>query len=416
MRGDEHHRHLLVDQRDRAVFHLRCRVALSVDIADLLQFERALQRGRKAVAAAQVQKILRALEFLGDFLDFASAVEDVLNLGRERLHLFDDRFSVDHRQRAKPGQLQGEEKQRDYLAGKRLRRSDADLRPGVDVNTAVALARDRRPDDVDYAIGLRASRFGFAHRGEGIGSLAGLRNHNAERPVIDDRIAVAKLGSIFDFDGDAGEVLEHVLADKRRMPARATGGDQDVVEPEQLLVRHVETAELRGALIRQQSSAHAVLDCSGLLEDFLEHEVIEPATLDLIQVPVDLADAPLELLRALVQNRVSVARKNGDVSVIQIDDLSGMRENRGDVTRDVVLAVAEPNQERTAFSCSDNLVSVPAGDDGYPVSPFDLPEGLDNRVLKIPVERFLDQMRDDFGVGLRGELVPARLESLLERA
>src|SRR3989454_2757798 len=200
------------------------------------------------------------------------------------------------------------------------------------------------------------------------------------------------------------------------MPARAARGDQDVVEPEQLLVRHVEPAKLRGPLTRQQSSAHAVLDGRGLLEDLLQHEVIEPATLDLIQVPVDLADAALELLGALVQNRVSVTRKNRDVSVIQIDDLSGMRENRGDVTRDVVLAVAEPNQERTAFSCSDNLVSVPAGDDGYPVSPFDLPERLDHRVLEIPVERFLDQMRDDFGVGLRSELVPPCLESLLERA
>src|SRR6266446_9472928 len=92
------------------------------------------------------------------------------------------------------------------------------------------------------------------------------------------------------------------------MPARAAGSNQDVIELEQLLVGHVEAAQLGRSLVRQQSPPHAVLDGRRLLEDLLEHEVVESAALDLIEIPIDLADAALELLRALIENRVALAR------------------------------------------------------------------------------------------------------------
>src|SRR3982751_4854585 len=106
------------------------------------------------------------------------------------------------------------------------------------------------------------------------------------------------------------------------MPARPTCGDEDVVEPEQLFVGHVETAELGRSLVGQQSSAHAVLDRRRLLEDLLEHEVVEAATLDLVQIPIDLAYAALELLRALVEDGVAFACEDRDITIIQVHDLS----------------------------------------------------------------------------------------------
>jgi hypothetical protein len=41
------HRHQLVDQRDRAVLHLPGGIALGVDVGDLLQLKRALERDRE---------------------------------------------------------------------------------------------------------------------------------------------------------------------------------------------------------------------------------------------------------------------------------------------------------------------------------------------------------------------------------
>jgi hypothetical protein len=55
-------------------------------------------------------------------------------------------------------------------------------------------------------------------RGEGIGGLAGLRNRYKHRALVDDRTAIAELGRIIDLDRDAGQLLDHELADQRRNP------------------------------------------------------------------------------------------------------------------------------------------------------------------------------------------------------
>ena len=49
---------LLVDERDRAVLHLARRVALRMDVGDLLELERALQRQREMQAPAEIEQVL----------------------------------------------------------------------------------------------------------------------------------------------------------------------------------------------------------------------------------------------------------------------------------------------------------------------------------------------------------------------
>ena len=66
---DRHDRHLLVDQRDRPVLHLARRIALGVDVADLFELERALERHWEIVPAAEVQEVRRIFEQVGDMLD-----------------------------------------------------------------------------------------------------------------------------------------------------------------------------------------------------------------------------------------------------------------------------------------------------------------------------------------------------------
>ena len=68
-----------VDQRQRAVLELAGRVGLGVDVADLLELERAFERDRVVQAAAEEQRVLLAREVL--------APGDDLRLEREhRLH------------------------------------------------------------------------------------------------------------------------------------------------------------------------------------------------------------------------------------------------------------------------------------------------------------------------------------------
>src|SRR5688500_3331895 len=97
---------------------------------------------------------------------------------------------------------------------------------------------------------------------------------------------------------------------------------------EQLLIAEVETGELRRPACRKESPAHRVLDGGWLLEDLLQHEVLEPAPLDLAEVPVDLAHRPRHLVRVEIDDAVAAAIDHREIPVIQVDDLSGVLEDR----------------------------------------------------------------------------------------
>ena len=53
----------------------------------------------------------------------------------------------------------------------------------------------------------------------------------------DDRIAVAVLGAVVDFDRDARELLDHELADQPRVPRRAAREDRDLLRRRELALR-----------------------------------------------------------------------------------------------------------------------------------------------------------------------------------
>jgi hypothetical protein len=124
--GDErHHRQVLVDQRDRPVLHLAGRVALGVDVGDLLELERALERDREVDAAAEEEEVARVLELPRQLVD--------LRLERERLRSPAARAPAPE-QLARNfaslllAQVEGEQVERHELGGERLGRGDADLR------------------------------------------------------------------------------------------------------------------------------------------------------------------------------------------------------------------------------------------------------------------------------------------------
>ena len=68
VRRDRDDRHLLVDERDRAVLHLAGGIALGVDVRDLLQLQRAFERDRIVDAAPEVEKVAALIEALRDLL------------------------------------------------------------------------------------------------------------------------------------------------------------------------------------------------------------------------------------------------------------------------------------------------------------------------------------------------------------
>ena len=68
-------------------------------------------------------------------------------------------------------------------------------------------------------------RLRLAQRRERVGRLARLRDDDRQLVRRDDRIAIAVLGAVVDFDRHLRERLDEVLADQRRMPRRAARDD-----------------------------------------------------------------------------------------------------------------------------------------------------------------------------------------------
>src|SRR5436305_15291522 len=111
------------------------------------------------------------------------------------------------------------------------------------------------------------------------------------------------------------------------MPTRAARRDIDLIEVDQLVARQIEAAELGESFLGDQATAHGVLDRLRLLEDFLEHEMLEAALFDLIEIPVDPADALLDASRLEIENFISLASHYGQLAVVEVDDLASMGEN-----------------------------------------------------------------------------------------
>src|SRR5690606_30704588 len=147
---DSRPRLALVDERDRPVLELARREALRVDVRELLELERALERDREADVPAEEQHRRRVLHRPGGRAHVLAALDDRLDLARHVAQVLEDRGDLVGE--LVPAQLREVEAQevggRD-LREERLGRGDRDLRAGVRVEHGVRLARDRRPVRVD---------------------------------------------------------------------------------------------------------------------------------------------------------------------------------------------------------------------------------------------------------------------------
>ena len=414
LRGDEDHGHVLVDQGDGAVLHFRGWVALGVDVRDLLELERAFQRHREVHSAAQVQHVLSAVEALGQGLQLNGAVEDLLDLRRELLQPFDQLAALEHAQVPEPGDLQGQHRQRGHLAAEGLGAGHTDLGTGAEVKTALDLPGDSGADHVHQPHGAGPAPLGLPYRSEGIRGLAALGDADHQSAIGEDRVPVAELGSVLHLHRDAGQLLDHVLADEPGVPGSAAGGDHDPVEAFELVVGEVETPEPGVAFVLQQVPAQGIVEALGLLEDLLQHEVGEPAPLDGGQVPLDLADRLLHVGLGEVAHPIPVALEHYHLAVVEVDHRTGVLQDGRGVRGHEVLALAHAHQERRAVACRDHGVGLFGADHRNAVGALHVPERRGHGVLQIVHVVLTDQVGQNLGVGLGNEGVAAPEERLLD--
>ena len=284
-RQQEHRRRVRIDQGDRAVLHLGGRIALGVDVADLLQLQRPLQRHRVVILPAQVQEVGDVAVPLGDAAHVVVAGQRAAHRVGDRTQFSDHLRPLQAGQMAHAAEVEGEHGQDGDLIGERLGAGHADLRTGMQIDAAVGLAGNAAADDVAQSQSRMALALRLAQRRQGVGRLARLRDGDDDGVAIDGRIAIAELAGVLDLDRDAGELLEQILADQGRVIAGAARGQDDALGAAELLRVEVQAAEVSGGVGVVEPAAQGVLQRFGLLVDLLEHVVIEDALVGVARRP-----------------------------------------------------------------------------------------------------------------------------------
>ena len=135
------------------MLHLRRGIAFGVDVRDLLQLERALERHREVDAPAQIQRIAGVCKPLGQRLDLGFQLQCPGHELWELQQALDQAAAFFGPEAALPPQVERQQHQRHELRSERFGGRDADLRPGVQVDPPVRLTRDgaaHHVDDPDY--------------------------------------------------------------------------------------------------------------------------------------------------------------------------------------------------------------------------------------------------------------------------
>jgi hypothetical protein len=191
--------------------------------------------------------------------------------------------------------------------------------------------------------------------------------------------------------------------------------DHDPAQVLDLLVGEPEALELElraGPDAVADRLAHRV----GLLVDLLEHEGLVPALLGLLVVPLDRLDL-LVLDRTVgVEEARTFRRDLDDLAVLDQLDAARLVEERRRRGREKHLALADADHERALVPCADQHVGVVVVDHDERVVTFELGVRRAHCLQEVAVVVALDEVRDDFGVGLGVDLVPFLLEGRPELA
>ena len=360
-----------VDQRNRAMLHLGCGIALSVDVADLLEFQGPFESDGVVQVASEKQDAAGGAEVLGSAGGQGFEGKGAIEGAGGGFEGVEHGQAVSEGEVSNAGQVQGQEREHGDLGSEALGAGDADLGTGVEVDAADGLTGDRGADDVaDGERGVAAAA-GFAECAQGIGRLAGLGQDKDEGVIVERGVAVAELTGVLDLDRQVGQALDQVLADQCSMPARAAGGEDDAPDTAQAGGREIQAAQDGSGFGAVETAAAGVSHGDGLLMDFLAHVVLERAQFGGVGGPVDAVDARGDWPALPVADLEAVGGEAHDLAILQERNLGGVGSDGGGIAGEKMFAITNANDQRAAQSCTDDLAGGRRTEHGESIGAFE---------------------------------------------
>ena len=194
MGGNNNHRHVAVNQGNRTMFHLRCRITFSVDVTNLLQLQCTLQGYRILESATQIDEITSVRKGTAQVSYLIVELQHLLHLCRNVPKLFCNLLIfvfADSTLLLTNGKCQ--EDKDGNLTGECLGRGNTNLRTYVNIGTRICLSCNGRTDGVTDTIDKRATLLGKLDGSQGISGFTTLGNGNNDIILRYHRIAVTEL-------------------------------------------------------------------------------------------------------------------------------------------------------------------------------------------------------------------------------
>lgn len=262
-----------VDEGDGPVLHLSGGITLSIDITDLLEFERRLETCGVHVVASEEKEVGIACILFGEAFDLFVAAENQINFFGEGEDFSEEGLAIFWGEGAEACHEESEEREHSDLGGKCLGGADADFRAGAEVEGTVGLAGEGGVAHVAEGENSGPFVFDFANGGDCVEGLSGLADGDDERIGSEDRVFIAEFRGDLGSGGNAGDVFKERGGDLSSMPGGSTGEDNDAAKCLEVGGSEGQVLEVDSAEVREQAVMESLLDGLGLLEDLLEHEM-----------------------------------------------------------------------------------------------------------------------------------------------
>jgi hypothetical protein len=165
-------------------------------------------------------------------------------------------------------------------------------------------------------------------------------------------------------------------------------------------------------LVVQQVATKRVLQALRLLEDLLQHEVIEAIPLDRRQVPLDLVDRLVDEVRLEVPDAIAVTAQHRELAIVEVHHRAGVLQQRRRIGGDEELALAHAHEQRGSLAGRHQYARLVGRDECKAVRAVDVAQGRCDRFLEVARIELAHQVREHLGVGLRLEDVTPALERL----
>ena len=266
------------------MLHLRCRIALRVDITNLLQFQCPLHRYGVVVASPEVDEVLRVckglcevgylLILLQHFRYLFGNLRQLMHHAQV-LHFVHRAFGATDTER--------EHGERGNLCGERFGGRHAYLRSHVGIATAVRHTRYRCTYHIAYREDKRPFGFCQLDSRQCVGGLTRLRDGYHHIVLVYHRLAVAELARVLHLHRYLRKLLHRVHRYQPCMPRGAARGDDDTLRVEETLFVVNKARESNVVLVNVHAPAHRVRQRPWLLVDLFEHEMRVAAFLQLRQ-------------------------------------------------------------------------------------------------------------------------------------